>query len=1637
MKKKYVPQRNPKNTISHKVLITLVSFLLFTNLVFSQTKGLIFEPATGAGKAVLDPNGDGYVSNSTAGFINNDRTESEIPYVPFIFPGIEPTSDINNGPNGGFTDFVDSGTEDPTMSYVDANNNWLFRFRMGSVRPNAKSYSILIDTDGLFGNSGASADPDYTLSNPGFEVEIVLATKFGVYVYDVDGTPNCTPVIEYLGTTNYQKSIAHSEIFNPENYFLDFFVPFGDLAPYGITATSNIRMAIIDNMAALKSTVCNPSSASDVAGVGPCENLADCFEEIIDNQGPCSLEDINAGLCIEKSACPAISGSLGFGDTTISGTSTEADLTTIEVFKNGSSIGTTTVSGGSWTLTGISPALASDDIIIATATAPSKSVSDNDCNTTIVVSCSAVTAAPDPSDIVKISGNKGFDLTVNRPIGTIIRWYNSSGVLMGTTGLTAPGNVNPATTTISPDFISFECQTGQCFPSDLYIFTYEEPGKCESAYTYDCQYSSGVDTADPTITTSPIISTTTSISGAMTAPDNVIGITVNLMSNGIQIGTTTTIAGGSWTINSLSLNSCDNISVNAIAPDKCISLNPATITVSGGTSEIPEINGDYCTTGSISTVTGISSEEVGTTITVYVNGTPLVPTTTVTSGGVWSLTGVSISSGSTITATATASGACKIESPVSSGVVVSTQSSNTGLTITTNPIIEQTISISGTGNDGDIITLYVDDFQVDGVSATVSGGVWTISGIPSYELYTEGIVTVKASGGGSCESAPSAESTVVCISPLINRTVNPDSETICSGSFVANIDVLSSESLIVYQLYLADGTTPTGTSVLGNGLDITLTSGVLTSSTTLRVKAFKIPPGTCEAFLTETITVTVNALPNLSLNVLTTTPICSGSSTNVQIESSEADVVYQLRNDSNDAAIGSPVNGNGGTINLPTGNLTSDTTFNILATGASPSNCNGELTNKVTVLVTEIPVAPTVTVNNGCGTSTLTASNYTGTLLWSNGETTASIIVSNLATYTVTQNIGGCISLTGGGTSAPNPIPPAPTGLNCWETAILNNMTCLWEITGVQDTEPPVVNCWDNFVFNTSTCVWDNIGVQDTEPPVVNCWDNFVFNTSTCVWDNTGVQDAEPPVVNCWDNFVFNTSTCVWDNTGVQDAEPPVVNCWDNFVFNTSTCVWDNTGVQDAEPSVVNCWDNFVFNTSTCVWDNIGVQDAEPPVVNCWDNFVFNTSTCVWDNTGVQDAEPTGLECWEIATFNNVSCLWEVTVSLTSDCDGDGVKDVDELFPPDGEDPTDPTDSCDYIVSDVTETITSDADCDGDGVKDVDELFPPDGEDPTDPTDPCDYIVSDVTETQNLEWSLLDCDGDGTTNGDENQGEELNPCLDNGTLGDEDLSNSIFVNADCDGDGVINGDEIDPDGDGSLGPNETDWNDPCDYTESDITVNVTSTITCIVPEVSDDEYFIENLDAITIDIYENDNSIPIIGTITVSNPNMGTVFVDNNGTPDDLTDDVFVYQPNSDYVGEDSFTYTICDTYGNCDTATVIISGVGVLANCIIDFTGKNNNSAYGFSPNGDGYNDTFVIDFLENCYPNYQIQIFNRWGNVLFDYTHNGDTNMKPIWWDGKSSGRMTLNKNEIAPVGTYFFIIYPNNGIQKSIAGYIYLTK
>ncbi|HMQ60918.1 MAG TPA: Ig-like domain-containing protein, partial [Flavilitoribacter sp.] len=63
------------------------------------------------------------------------------------------------------------------------------------------------------------------------------------------------------------------------------------------------------------------------------------------------------------------------------------------------------------------------------------------------------------------------------------------------------------------------------------------------------------------------------------------------------------------------------------------------------------------------------------------------------------------------------------------------------------------------------------------------------------------------------------------------------------------------------------------------------------------------------------------------------------------------------------------------------------------------------------------------------------------------------------------------------------------------------------------------------------------------------------------------------------------------------------------------------------------------------------------------------------------------------------------------------------------------------------------------------------------------------------------------------------------------------------------------------------------------------------------------------------------GMVTVlSGPTHGSIVFDDNGTPNDPTDDTLEYTPDADYHGQDQITYQVCDADGDCDTADIIIT---------------------------------------------------------------------------------------------------------------------
>jgi len=93
----------------------------------------------------------------------------------------------------------------------------------------------------------------------------------------------------------------------------------------------------------------------------------------------------------------------------------------------------------------------------------------------------------------------------------------------------------------------------------------------------------------------------------------------------------------------------------------------------------------------------------------------------------------------------------------------------------------------------------------------------------------------------------------------------------------------------------------------------------------------------------------------------------------------------------------------------------------------------------------------------------------------------------------------------------------------------------------------------------------------------------------------------------------------------------------------------------------------------------------------------------------------------------------------------------------------------------------------------------------------------------------------------------------------------------------------------------------------------------------------------------------------------------------------------------------------------------------------------YGFSPNGDGINDFWQIDDITD-YPNNQVLIYNRWGDLVFQ-TENYDNALNVF--TGIANKSRNLGANQL-PEGTYFFEILVNQPHHfKKLKGYLVLKR
>jgi hypothetical protein len=847
-------------------IIAVLFILCFSQTSLAQSTGMINRTATSvAGRAVLDPNGDGYTSATTGGFGSSDVMNSEISFTSVPTYSTEPYGDLRRGPNHLYSDFVpDNNGNGVYMTYT--GGNLIFRYRVGSIMPGSKGYSILIDTDSRFGATGANADPNYqaattgTNGNPGFEIEVVLETNFRIGIYNVDGTSSPTLIKSYSNWQDMsQVSIAGTFDNGDPDFFIDFYIPFSDLttAPFNLTTNTDLRFSA--------TTVMSPQAAiggpkSDIYGISDTNypNTNDQFDVYIGSQPPIKISSLPGSFGPRCTTPPTVNGPIGTGTINISGTWTKSPLAgslstaSITVYKNGVSVGTVSniSSGSTWTLNNI--ALVNGDAITAKAQAAGESI--------CLVSNSVIASTCNSS---------------NRPATPILGCYSTSKGITGTnlsTGWTVHvdnltrntvddnlangGGLFSAPTGSSPNLTwmySNGCSSGSPLQSGSYkVYYTNNTTGCVSEPAYVCVAGNGGSAlagalAVPAITSpsNGIFTTaTTSISGTTDANANLY-----LYVNGTNVQTTTASAGGAFVFSNLNLLNGQQVYIVAelttgtVSTSKCAAqTTPVTITCFTSPPVITTDNNNQITAGS--PVNGSSGEPAGTVIKVYTSGNTLVAATTMQSNGTWSTgnagtTPATYDAVNAISYYATAqNGSCGVSNSSANAAAVTPTSGNRCGTIN-GPVTAGSLSVSGTlatAVGSTFVNLYMDGINIGTITTSTTN--WTIA-VSSTALYPNGTLTIGIQETGKQEIICASSVMVSCSSSPATPLISPASSAISQNQAVT---YTISNAVAGYFYGIADATTgrslATGVWATSNGnLSITTTSFTSAGSFNPVVKA--------------------------------------------------------------------------------------------------------------------------------------------------------------------------------------------------------------------------------------------------------------------------------------------------------------------------------------------------------------------------------------------------------------------------------------------------------------------------------------------------------------------------------------------------------------------------------------------------------------------------------------------------------------------------------------------------------------------------------------------------------------------------------------------------------------------------------
>jgi gliding motility-associated-like protein len=214
------------------------------------------------------------------------------------------------------------------------------------------------------------------------------------------------------------------------------------------------------------------------------------------------------------------------------------------------------------------------------------------------------------------------------------------------------------------------------------------------------------------------------------------------------------------------------------------------------------------------------------------------------------------------------------------------------------------------------------------------------------------------------------------------------------------------------------------------------------------------------------------------------------------------------------------------------------------------------------------------------------------------------------------------------------------------------------------------------------------------------------------------------------------------------------------------------------------------------------------------------------------------------------------------------------------------------------------------------------------------------------------------------------------------------------------------DGSGSTGATAYEWTDEQgNVMGTDVSIDVTLlqpgdhlfTLTASDgPCISTDQVLIV-INASPLADAGPDQTIFVSGSVTLG----GSPTTDPGSTiiwsPDSVLSDPTAFNPVADPSITTWFQLIVTDPNGCQSIDSVLIT---VVPEIVIPT---------GFTPNGDGWNDGWVIDNID-LFPECVVEIYNRWGEMLFRSVGYKQP------WDGRYNGGFV-------PVGTYYYVVELNS--------------